>query len=235
MRVERHGPETGPDLVCILGWGNRHRHENVRWLVSQFAAEGYRVHTFQIPTVITDFEREYVAPVAEYVSDLSSFRLVGHSAGALIGAYLDGAETATYLSPFWGFPRGQVGVDEALLALASHLPVARPILPSGTASRHALGDLATNRQLRDVPSRAAPTFVREARRGHRNLPPVEDDAVVFCTLSDPVVSMQAIGEAVPAERTVVYDGGHELFASSRREAYVDTLCAVVDRGASALD
>jgi hypothetical protein len=39
---------------------------------------------------------------------------------------------------------------------------------------------------------------------------------------------------VPAERTVVYDGGHELFASRSRDDHLDTLLAVVDEGADAL-
>jgi pimeloyl-ACP methyl ester carboxylesterase len=235
MKSEQYGPADGPDLVCVLGWGNRLHHENVQWLVNQFVADGYRVHAFEIPVVITDFEREYVAPIDRYIADLAEFRLVGHSAGGLTAAYLDGARTTTFLSPFWGFPRGQVGVDDALLALAALVPLARPVLPSGTSTRDAIGELATERELREGPSRAAPTFIRESRQAHRDLPPIDEDAVVFCTLADPVVSTRAIGEAVPADRTVVYDGGHELFASRSREEHLETLLAAVDRGASALD
>lgn len=233
MNCEQYGPEGGPDLVCILGWGNRLHHQNVQWLLDQFTDEGYRVHAFEIPVVVTDFEREYVAPVDRYVDDLGKYRLVGHSAGGLVAAYLDGAQT-TFLSPFWGFPEGQVGIDDALLDLVSRVPVAKPMLPTGTASRSAIGELATERELRESPSRAAPTFIREARQAHRDLPPIDDDAVVFCSLADPVVSTRAIGRAVPAERTVVYDGGHELFASRSRDDHLDTLLAVVDEGADAL-
>jgi hypothetical protein len=233
MNCKQYGPEGGPDLVCILGWGNRLHHENVQWLLDQFTDEGYRVHAFEIPVVVTDFEREYVAPVDRYVDDLGEYRLVGHSAGGLVAAYLDGAQT-TFLSPFWGFPEGQVGIDDALLDLVSRVPVAKPMLPTGTASRSAIGELATERELRESPSRAAPTFIREARQAHRDLPPIDDDAVVFCSLADPVVSTRAIGRAVPAERTVVYDGGHELFASRSRDDHLDTLLAVVDEGADAL-
>jgi pimeloyl-ACP methyl ester carboxylesterase len=235
MDCKQYGPEDGPDLVCVLGWGNQHHHQNVEWLLDQFVEEGYRVHAFEIPVVITEFEREYVAPVDRYVEELGEYRLVGHSAGGLVAAYLDGARTTTFLSPFWGFPEGQVGVDDALLDLASLVPLAKPVLPSGTASREAIGGLATERELREGPSKAAPTFIREARQAHRDLPPIADDAVVFCTLADPIVSTRAIGEAVPAERTIVYDGGHELFASRSRAEHLETLLAVVDRGASALD
>ena len=234
MNCKQYGPEGGPDLVCILGWGNRLHHENVQWLLDQFTDEGYRVHAFEIPVVVTDFEREYVAPVDRYVDDLGEYRLVGHSAGGLVAAYLDGAQTTTFLSPFWGFPEGQVGIDGALLDLVSRVPVAKPMLPTGTASRSAIGELATERELRESPSRAAPTFIREARQAHRDLPPIDDDAVVFCSLADPVVSTRAIGRAVPAERTVVYDGGHELFASRSRDDHLDTLLAIIDEGGDAL-
>jgi alpha-beta hydrolase superfamily lysophospholipase len=235
MRVERYGPEDTADLVWVLGWGNRIAHENVRWLVDGFVDAGYRVHVFEIPTEITDFETDWVEPVRGYTQRLDSFRLLGHSAGGLIAAYLSGAETTTYLSPFWGFPDGQVGLDEPLLALASALPVSAGLLPSGAASREGLGALATDEQLHDVPRVAAPTFVREARRAHEGRPPVEDDAVVFCSLSDPVVDLNAIGAAVPAERTVLYDGGHELFSSERRETYLDRLLVAVTYGAEALE
>jgi len=235
MRVEQYGPETGPNLVWILGWGNRLHHENVGWLVNRFTEAGYRVHAFHIPDVVAEFERDYLGPVDSYLSKLDRFRLVGHSAGGLIAAYVDGAETTTYLSPFWGFPRGLTGVDDRLLSLIARLPVTRPILPVGTGSRAAIGALATDRELREGPSRAAPTFIRESRRAQRDRPPVADDAVVFCTLADSVVSTRAIGETVPPERTVLYDGGHELFASPSREKQVDTLLAAVDAGAEALD
>ena len=57
---------------------------------------------------------------------------------------------------------------------------------------------------------------------------------MFCPLADSIVSARAIGKAVPAERTVVYDGGHELFASRFRDDHADTSLAVVDRGADTL-
>lgn len=234
MQVEQHGPAGGPDLVCVLGWGNQLNHDPVEWLLDRFVDAGYRVHAFEIPTVITDIEAEYIGPVAGYAADLESFRLVGHSAGGLVAAYLDGAHTATYLSPFWGVPSGAVGLDAAFFGLAARLPTARSVLPVPTPSRRALGALTTDRQLRELPSRAAPTFLREARRAHRDLPPIEDDAVVFCSLADPIVSTRAIGRAVPADRTVLYDGGHELFGSACREAYAELLLAAVDRGAVAL-
>ena len=142
------------DLVFVLGWGNRLDHQNVEWLVDQFVADDYRVHAIQIPDFPVDFERDYVEPVRAYVEDLGTYRLVGHSTGGLIGAYLDGAETTTYLSPWWGFPPENEG---PLLSVVARLGVRTTFVPSGVDGR-AIGELATDRQLSDVPSRVSPRF-----------------------------------------------------------------------------
>lgn len=234
MQISTAGPEDGTNLILVLGWGNRTHHENVQWLVEVFTDEGYRVHTFQIPDVITDFDDEYLAPVQEYAADLDSYHLLTHSTGGLIGAYLDGAETETYLSPWWGMALPPVGVDGLLLDLFKRLPTARPILPSGESSRSDLGELATDEQLSDGPTNAAPTFLKEVSLAHENRPPIDDDAVVFCTLRDPVVGVRAIGDAVPASQIVLYDGGHELFSSESRDSHRQTLLDAVEHGVEAL-
>jgi len=223
--------EAGEDLVFVLGWGNKLFHENVRWLVDELVDAGYLVHAFRIPTTITDFRSEYVEPVAEFVRDLDGYRLLTHSTGGLIGAYLDGATRRVYLSPFWGFPAGP---EEPLYDLLAKLPVSAELLPAGTADREALGDLATDRQLETGADAAAPTWIRECLDAQANLPPIDDDAVVFCSLRDSVVSTRAIGERVPAERVVLYDGGHELFSSSSRDRRLPTLLAALEDGAAAV-
>lgn len=235
MDTAVYGPADGSELVVVLGWGNRLHHENVQWLVDQFTDTGYRVHAVEIPDVVESFHDDYLAPVVDYTDDLGSFRLVGHSTGGLIAAYLGGAETTTYLSPWWGFSEGPVGLDETVVSALARIPTTRPVVPSGTSTREAIGQLATDRQLEEGPTRAAPSFLREARRAQRDRPPVADDAVVFCTLTDRVVGVRAIGDAVPVERVVTYDGGHELFASPSREEHVDVLLSVVADGADALD
>lgn len=63
---------------------------------------------------------------------------------------------------------------------------------------------------------------------------VEDDAVVFCSLSDEVVSLGAIGARVNAGNVVLYEGGHELFASTSREQHLPTLLAALEEGDDAL-
>lgn len=220
------------DLVFVLGWGNRHEHENVAWLVDRFADTGYRVHALRIPVFPDDFYADYVEPVRSYVADLEDYRLVGHSTGGLIGAYLDGAETTTFLSPWWDFPPEQKG---ALFSLVAKLGIDAKVVPSDVDDRAAIGELTTDRQLSDIPSSVSPRFVREASRGHRDRPPVDDDAVVFCSLRDRVVSVRAIGEAVDADQVRVYEGGHELFSSRRRGEYVDEVLAAVDGGMAAVE
>lgn len=230
MNCTLSGDGTDENLVFVMGWGNKADHETVRWLTDQFVDAGYYVHAIEIPTVVTDFLWEYVDPIQRYVDDLAEFRLVGHSTGGLIGPYIDGATTRTYLSPWWGFTGG----GSPAMSLAMRLPTDRSILPAGI-TKEALGIYTTDRQIEEIPRRAAPSFLREAAWGHEHRPPVDEDAVVFCSLRDEVVSVRAIGYAVPSERTVIYDGGHELFGSTSREDHLDTLLAVVHAGADALD
>ncbi|WP_257299586.1 alpha/beta hydrolase [Haloarchaeobius sp. FL176] len=231
MQSQVTNEDGASDLVFVLGWGNRHEHENVDWMVRQFADAGYRVHTLQIPVFPDDFGADYLGPVRSYCADLDEFRLAGHSTGGLIAAYLDGAETTTYLSPWWDFPPESKG---ALFSLVGKLGLDAKFIPSGVGDRRAIGELTTDRQLADIPEKVSPRFVREASRGHRNRPEIDDDAVVFCSLRDQVVSVRAIGEAVDADQVRVYEGGHELFSSRRRDEYVEQLLAAVDGGLDAV-
>lgn len=234
MYIEQYGPDGGPDLVCLFGWGNRLSHENVQWFITQFVDAGYRVHAFELPLRLDDFYQDFLAPVEQYVTDLDSFRLVGHSTGGLLAAYVEGAQTETYLSPWWGFRESMFAPGELFLSLVSALPISRRVLPKASWTEAHLGELVTETELADSPEWIAPTFIREARSAQRHRPPIPEDAVVFCSLSDAIVSVQAIGEGVPADRTILYDGGHELFSSPSRDNHVGTLLTVVDRGADAL-
>jgi hypothetical protein len=231
METETVG--EGPDLAFVLGWGNRLDHENVRWLLDALT-ERYRVHAFQIPINPTDFEAEYLAPVREYVAELGSYRFLGHSTGGLIGAHLRDPEpeTRTYLSPWWGFPDEQ---DGPLLGLVTKLPTARQFVPTGTSNRESLGQLATDRQIGETPDKASPAFLGLAKRAQADLPPFDDDAVVFYTPEDAVVSPDAIEKRVPQRNRVAYEGGHELFSSTDRDEYLDALFAAIEGGVEALD
>lgn len=231
MKRKSMGPDAGPDLVFVLGWGNRIHGETVEWFVDRFVDADYRVHVFELPDHITDFDREYLEPVASFVETINSYRFVGHSTGGLIGAYLDGARTATYLSPWWGIhpsTRGKV------FDLLSAMPVTEPILPNQTVTAEAIGEYATTAQLAEVPNRLSPAFLNTIQRAQEGLPAIGEDAVVFCSLTDQIVSIDAIGEAATADQIVLYDGGHELFSSACRNEYVDDLLAAVEHGKKGL-
>ena len=232
MRAEVYGAGDD-DLVFVLGWANKPEYANVRWLIDRLVDEGYRVHAIEIPRVVSDFDAEYLDPVAEYVTGLGEYRFLGHSTGGLIGAFLDDPApiTRVYLSPWWGMHED---LRNPIVSLLSKLPTRRTILPADFEA-DMLGDLAPPEQVEDVPERVAPTFLREAARAHARLPPFDGDAVVFYTPEDPVVSADAIRERTPAANAVVYDGGHELFNSSAREEHLDALLAAIDRGVEALE
>ena len=232
MRAEVYG-EGDDDLAFVLGWANKPEYANVRWLIDRLVEQGYRVHAIEIPRVVSDFDAEYLDPVAAYVADLGEYRFLGHSTGGLIGAFLHDPEpiTRVYLSPWWGM---HADLQNPLVSLLSRIPTRRTILPVDFDA-DMLGDLAPPEQVEDVPERVAPTFLREAARAHARLPPFDEDAVVFYTPEDPVVSADAIRERTPEANAVVYEGGHELFNSSAREEHVETVLAAIDRGVEALE
>ncbi|ADB61690.1 hypothetical protein Htur_2819 [Haloterrigena turkmenica DSM 5511] len=232
MRHRIFNEDGDEELVFVMGWGNRWTHENVSWLIGKLTEAGYRVHAFELPTNIDDFKADWLEPIAEYVRDLEEYQLLGHSAGALIAQALDGAENHVYLSPWWGY--GEAFPD-ALLEAVSKLPTTLPCLPVSGLDREAIGEEATDHQLETTPKWISPAFVRETRRAQEELLTIDHDAVVFCSLRDPVISLRPIGERVPAEHVVLYDGGHELFSSASRDRYVETLLSALEDGAEAVE
>ncbi|QFU81430.1 alpha/beta hydrolase [Natronorubrum aibiense] len=232
MRHRIFGEDGNADLVFVMGWGNRWTHENVSWLIGTLTDAGYRVHAFELPTNIDDFKADWLEPIAEYVVDLEGYQLLGHSAGALVAQALDGADNHVYLSPWWGYSESY---PKPLLDAVSTLPTTFPCLPIGEMDRDALGEKATDHQLATMPRWVSPAFVRETRRAQSELLTIDHDAVVFCSLRDPVVSLAPIGERVPADHVVLYDGGHELFSSASRDRHVETLLAALEDGADAVE
>ncbi|WP_207587385.1 alpha/beta fold hydrolase [Halomontanus rarus] len=232
MRHRIFNEDGGEELVFLMGWGNRWTHENVSWLIGKCANAGYRVHAFELPTNIEDFKADWLEPVAEYVVELEDYQLLAHSAGALIAQALDGAENHVYLSPWWGRPNTPLNAVGSLLA---ELPTDFPFVPFPGFDEDALGDLATDHQLATQPQWISPAFIRETTHAQEELLTIDHDAVVFCSLRDPVVSLQAIGERVPSKHVVLYDGGHELFSSSVRERYIDAVLSALENGAVAVE
>ena len=232
MRHRIFNDDGTADLVFVMGWGNRWTHETVSWLLGHLTDAGYRVHAFELPTNIDDFKADWLEPVAEYVRDLEGYQLLGHSAGALIAQALDGADNHVYLSPWWGYGDA---FPEPVLEAVSLVPTAFPCLPVGGMDREALGERATDHQLATLPAWVSPAFVRETRHAQQDLLTIDHDAVVFCSLRDPVISLRPIGERVPAEHVVLYDGGHELFSAATRDRYVDLLLEALEDGADAVE
>ena len=74
---------------------------------------------------------------------------------------------------------------------------------------------------RFVPKRVAPAWLREIIKAQKNMPPLQENSVVFCSLRDTIISLETIGERTT--NVVLYDGGHELFSSSKRELYREEL------------
>jgi len=227
MKQKTIGDEDDEDLLFILGWGNRLRSKNVQWLIDLVVEDGYQVHAFELPDHTEDFEADFIEPVHSYIKQFDSFKLLCHSTGGLVGAYLTGAETETYLSPWWGIYAGQ---DGPLFDLLTKLPLTASVVPNNTATRPRIGELATSDQLDAIPKRTSPVFLREVSQAQKDRPPIDDEAVVFCSLCDDIVSTRAIGEAVPPEQIVLYQGGHELFSSPGREKYTDRLLAAIEEG-----
>jgi hypothetical protein len=275
MRFRTFNESGDRDCLFVMGWGNTAAHETIRWFVDALAADGWAVHTAELPTNVTDVRADWVEPLAEYVRDLDSYVLVGHSAGGLAGTAIDGADEHVYLSPWWGYSEDMPGW---LLDLVSEIPTTVPFLPSSVDDPSLLGEYATGRQVADVPRFVSPAFVRETRDAQARLLPadvelaadagaarpsipgddridegdrgdgvvpnpdlpnphwqVEDDAVVFVSLTDRIVSTRAIGARVNADSVVLYEGGHELFSSVSRERHVDTVLAAMEDGTAALD
>jgi len=216
-------------LMFVLGWGNRTDHENVRWLVDELVDAGYVVDVGQIPVHISDFEREYLTPTQERYDTTAPDRILSHSTGGLITAHLDADVPRVYLSPWWGLA-DEGGLLQRLLVA---LPTSRPVIPVPD-DPGALGDLATERQLADGADYAAPAFLRTIVDAQERLPPFREDSVVFCSLQDRVVGVDAIGAHAPAARTVLYDGGHEFFTSSGRERTVEAVLAALADGPEAV-
>lgn len=223
------------DLLCVLGWGNRPEHGPVSWFLESLVEAGYRVHAVTLPTNPWDFEDQLLAPVRSYARERDIGLVVSHSTGGLVAAHLaaDADVRNVFLSPWWGTAPVE-GVASVALPGLLRLPTARRLLRFDR-DPSVIGDLVSEEAFEEaVPDAASPAFLRTIRDAQARLPPFDDDDAVFCSLSDRVVSVRAIGDRTPAANLRPYDGGHEFFASSGRESVLEDVLAALEGGPDAI-
>ncbi len=248
VRFSVHGDDAGDDLLFVLGWGNEPGDEPVSWLLDRLADE-YRVHAVTIPTNGWDFDDQYLAPVRSYYEPREFDVVLSHSTGGLVAAHLaaavgstdstarprrpaDDAPRNVFLSPWWGMAPNE-GFESVALPYVLRLPTARRLI-APDRDRTDVGDLKPEEEFEAGPRGVSPAFLRAIADAQSRLPAFDDRDAVFCSLSDRVVSVRAIGDRTPAANLRPYDGGHEFFASSGREAVVEDVLAVLDEGVPAL-
>jgi hypothetical protein len=224
MRSRTFNEAGEPTLLFVMGAGNRVDGISERWFVDRLANAGYRVHAIQLSVDVTDFQREYRAPVQRIHDEQDPAGVLSHSLGGLVAAYLETSAREVYLSPWWGIYEGKVSSWERWLV--PRLPVCARILPAKT-DREEIGVHLSDEDWEAIPKRISPIFIAEIDRAQRARPPIDDDATVFVSLEDTIISILAVGRAVPSERIRLYDGGHQLFsAAGRREAVEEVLAAL---------
>ncbi|WP_435125891.1 alpha/beta hydrolase [Halobaculum sp. D14] len=218
------------DLLFALGWGNRPGHETVDWLLSSLADAGWTVHAAVVPENGTDFARDYAEPLTRVRDDVDPDACAGHSLGGLTLAHVPGDDPRVYSSPFWGLETS--GAAGLLVPLLATLPVSRRVVPL-EHEPELIGDLQPETQDTAADRGASPAWLDAVRAAQASLPPFREGSAVHCSLSDRVVDVHAIGDRAPADRIRLYDGGHEFFASTGREAVLDRFLADLDDVADA--
>lgn len=220
--------ESGsPTLLFVMGFGNRLEGATESWFIDRLTADGYRVHVIQLTTDIADFQQEYIVPVQQIHDDQDPVAVLGHSLGGLVMAYLETAARTVYLSPWWGMYESKVSAWEEWLV--PQLPIRARILPIKTR-RDELGDYLSDAEWEQLPKRLSPVFITEVYYAQQVRPPIDEDATVFASLEDTIISLRAVGTAVAADQIRLYEGGHQLFAARGREEAIDEVLAVLPRG-----
>lgn len=217
--------ESGePTLLFVMGFGNRLDGASEGWLIDRLTDAGYRVHAIELSTDVTDFTEEYRVPVQRVHDEHEPAVVLSHSLGGLVTAFLDTTARTVYLSPWWGMYEAKVSSWERWLV--PRLPLRSRVLPIKTR-RDEIGEHLSDDGWRRLPKRISPRFITEVYRAQQARPPIDDDAVVFVSLEDTVVSLRAIGTTVSSDRIRLYDGGHQLFSARGRRAAVDEVVAVL--------
>lgn len=217
--------ESGePTLLFVMGVGNRVDGTSEGWLIDRLTGAGYRVHAIRLSADIADFEREYCAPVQRAHDEHEPAGVVSHSLGGLVAAFLETSAREVYLSPWWGIYEGKVSDWERWLV--PRLPTRARILPVKTR-RDEIGEHLSDGAWAEIPKRISPVFITEIYRAQQARPPISEEATVFVSLEDTIISLRAIGAAVCSDRIRLYDGGHQLFSAEGREKAIEDVLAVL--------
>jgi hypothetical protein len=206
------------DLLFVLGWGNRPEHEPVEWLLDGLADDDWTVHAVVVPENGTDFVRDYREPLTSLYRDVEPDVAAAHSLGGLALAHVPGEDPRVYSSPFWGF--ADSGLASVLRQSLAQLPTSRRLIPA-EGDPEDIGDLKPPDETTAGERGISPAWLSAVAEGQGTLPAFRDGSVVYCSLRDRIVSTRAIGSHAPAQQVRLYDGGHEFFASSGREAVLE--------------
>jgi hypothetical protein len=218
MKSIIYGENNHKDLFFLPGWGNRIDDTNLLWLFDLLVNDGFKVHVFEFPRRLKDFNREYLEPVRTYQAGLGQHVLLSHSMGGLVAAYCSAQSKTVYLSPWWGVFGNKL--RGTMLSLACNLRFNLPVLPIDF-TKDEVGDLATGVYWDSIPKKISPSFIREIVKAQKAMPALSQNHVVFCSLKNTIGDLKAIGEKT--NNIILYNGFHELFSSSTRERYRDEL------------
>lgn len=224
METRTFSRSGSPTILFVMGYGNRLDGASERWFIERLTDAGYRVRAVALPTDIRDFDREYRRPVQQIHDEIEPAVVLSHSLGGLITAYLDTSADAVYLSPWWGIFEGKLSAWERWLV--PRLPIRARILPNKTR-REEIGANLSAADWNNIPNRLSPVFITEIYRAQQARPPISEEAVIFVSPEDTIISLRAVGAAVSKEQLYLYDGGHQLFSTRDRQEAVETVLAVL--------
>jgi hypothetical protein len=223
MHFEVFGDEGDPELLWVMGWGNKAESRHERWFVDELVDAGYRVHTAEVPTNGTDFQGDYVGPLDVYRGSMGDHRIVSHSTGGLAVAHLRPREPTVYLSPWWGASDDLPWFAELLFKV----PTSYPFIPSGEVTPDAIGGLATEEDMTG-PDRLSPKWMGTMQSAQADLPPVKPEDHVFYTPEDQIVDPDAIEAHADEDQLHPYEGGHEFFSSENRDRILERVLDAIE-------
>lgn len=214
------------EMLFIHGYGGNLDQPGVRWTMERFKETGYTVTYVQLPTIISNFNKDILQPVQDVQSDLGPHVVVGFSLGGLTATYLDRSIKTVYLSPFWGINDrwGIKGLGGVLKILAGFNA---PSLKRRFDIEDA-GPMAVEEDLLGIPERVDPRTIHEMHNAQVNMPEPDPEDVVFYCPKDAVISIKAIEGRIIEKHT--FRGGHMFYLSRDRKEIMKEVIRILDQG-----